>query len=780
MRYLFCLVLLYTNIAGLYINIAGAQPITTAGAPAILSIREAGAHSIRVTLAPERFADALPYCPALAQRRYADAAIRLTRLNSSIKKKVGSLIVEVQPHPLTIVITTPDGRPVQELIFQENNTLFFRLHDAPVLGLGEGGHRPEQGIDWRQAPVEFNRLGRLQEMQPRWQGDAYGSRNPVPLLIGTDGWALFVASPWVQIDLRDKTTGVCIPWKPTAKDTVQQNEKNQGLALAKGLPPAAGEIPGLYDVFVFDARNPSSLMADLSLLTGPAVMPPKWALGYMQSHRTLRDETQMESIVDSFRIKKIPVDAVIYLGTGFTPRGWNTRQPSFQFNPEVFHRDPAAALADLHAKHVRVVLHMVPWDRDKLPALHGTIPAAKGEVLDEGHIQRYWQQHISLMKTGADAFWPDEGDWFNLYERIKRHQLYYQGPLSTLPNIRPWSLHRNGYLGIARWGGWVWSGDTESAWKTLEAQVSVGINHSLSLSPYWGSDIGGFYPSWEKTGELYARWFQFGAFCPSFRSHGRTTMSILPWGWGQADRGVLETAAKTSTMSDSEYIRRNVLPSAMNDPRIEPVVKKYDELRYQLLPYTYTLAWEARQSGMPLMRALWLHYPDDTTARSIGSEYLWGRDMLIAPVFEKGATHRTVYLPNGQWYDWWTGLPQTGGRWIDRDIDLSIMPIYVRAGAILPFDPVRQYTDEPVQQPTTLRIYPGADGDFILYQDDGISQNYLKGEYTLIDLHWDDVHRTLHIRPRHGTAQQTFRVRLMTDATEKTIQYKNKAMVVRL
>jgi alpha-glucosidase/alpha-D-xyloside xylohydrolase len=120
--------------------------------------------------------------------------------------------------------------------------------------------------------------------------------------------------------------------------------------------------------------------------------------------------------------------------------------------------------------------------------------------MDASHILDYWRQHVGLFDAGIDAFWPDEGDWFDLFERIKRHQLYYQGPLSTRPNVRPWSLHRNGHLGVARWGGWVWSGDTDSSWRTLEAQVMVGLNHSLSLSPYWGSDTGGFYPNEELTG----------------------------------------------------------------------------------------------------------------------------------------------------------------------------------------------------------------------------------------------------------------------------------------
>ena len=188
-------------------------------------------------------------------------------------------------------------------------------------------------------------------------------------------------------------------------------------------------IEGLYDFFIFDAHHPARAIKDFSTITGPAVLPPKWALGYMQSHRTLENDEQMIQVIDTFRSKRIPLDAVIYLGTGFTPRGWNTKQPSFDFNPDVFTRDAKAVVAEMHARHVKVVVHMVPWDRDRLPTLQGTIPARPGEVVDASHVQSYWQQHVPLVKAGIDAFWPDEGDWFNLFERLKRHQLYYQGHL---------------------------------------------------------------------------------------------------------------------------------------------------------------------------------------------------------------------------------------------------------------------------------------------------------------------------------------------------------------
>ena len=755
-----------------------------AGQPGQLEVRQAGAHSLRVTLRPASLAKGMPPTPVLAERTYPEPTLRVRELATPLRRRVGSFRVEVRPNPLTVIVTTAAGRRVQHLIFEADGSLSFALDADPVLGLGEGGPRPERGKPFREQPVQFDRRGALDTMEPRWQSDMYGSRNPAAMLFGTGGWGLFVATPWGRVDLRRADRGVFLPWQPAAADQAPQTAGNQQQDLGKGLPPAASVVPGLYDLFVFDARDPASALGDFSVITGPAAMPPKWALGYMQSHRTLADDRQMVGIVDTFRAKRIPLDAVIYLGTGFTPRGWNTKQPSFDFNPEVFTRDGAAVIADLHARHAKVVLHMVPWDRDRLPTLQGTIPARPGEVVDASHLERYWQQHVPLVTHGVDAFWPDEGDWFDLFERIKRHQLYYQGHLSTQPGVRPWSLHRNGHPGIAQWGGWVWSGDTESSWKTLEAQIAVGLNYSLSIGPYWGSDIGGFYPNSELTGELYARWFQFASFCGSFRAHGRTWWTRLPWGWGGSDLGPREFSNTNAPIQPDDP--RNILASELNNPAIEPIAKRYAELRYQLLPYTYTLAWEARDRGLPLMRPLWLHYPDDAQARGLGTEFLWGRDLLIAPVFTKGATARDVYLPQGEWYDWWTNAKAAGGRTIARDVDLATMPIYVRAGAIVPVDPVRQYTAETVDQPTTIRIYRGADGAFTLYDDDGTSQEYLAGRGSWTRFAWNDRAQELTIEPgapagaTNVVTPRSFRVQRLPDGATNDVSYTGQRIRLRL
>lgn len=715
-----------------------------AGSELVVTAVEDGA--LRITLAPAGTHGDLPPNPAIDLEGLPEPALRLSADGDGRSETtVAGLRVAASTSPLTVTISRPNGTAVQTLVFEPDGSVAFELGDAPVLGLGEGGPRFERGAEWRQAPVEFDRRGRLAEMAPRWQSNMYGSRNPVPMLFGTDGWGLFVGAPWVRVDLCDPERGRFLPVQPPS-DTPQDHD-NQGENLGKGIPPPETFVTGLFDVFVLDAAEPTEALAAFSRITGPAAMPPRWALGYMQSHRTLEDDQQLVGIVDTFRNKRIPVDAVIYLGTGFAPVGWNTEQPSFEFNPDVFTRDPAEVIADLHERNVKVVVHMVPWDRDRLPTLHGTIPPAPDQTVDAPHIQTYWNEHLGLMDAGIDAFWPDEGDWFNLHERLKRHQMYYQGPLQTRPDVRPWHLERNGYPGIAQWGGWVWSGDTDSAWKTLEAQIAVGLNYSVSLSPYWGSDIGGFYPNRELTGELYARWFQFGAFCASFRSHGRVWWSRLPWGWGLTERGPQEYGNRNEPIADDDP--RKILESEYGNPEIEDVARRYAELRYRLLPYTYTLAWQARASGLPLMRPMWLHHPDDATARGLGDQYLWGRDLLIAPVYEPGATTRRVWLPAGQWHDWWTGAVagSASGAWVERPVDLATMPIYVRAGAIVPVDPVRQYTAQPVDEPTTIRVFPGADGEFVLYDDDGISQDYLSGEGSWIRFRWHDETATLTVEP---------------------------------
>jgi alpha-glucosidase len=221
----------------------------------------------------------------------------------------------------------------------------------------------------------------------------------------------------------------------------------------------------------------------------------------------------------------------------------------------------------------------------------------------------------------------------------------------------------------------------------------------------------------------------------------------------------------------------------LHNAEVEPICKKYLELRYQLLPYNYTLMREACDTGLPPMRALWLHYPDDPEAVKLGDEYLWGRDLLVAPVVEKGAKTRRLYLPPDIWYDWWTGEKVEGKRWIERPVDLATLPLYVRAGAIIPLDPVRQYTAQPVTEPTTLRVYRGADGQFVLYEDDGQSLDYLRGQGIWTKITWHDGQRRLVIEPdartaAPGQAERAFDIVILPENTQRRVKYAGKRLEV--
>ena len=726
-------------------------PLQFAGSPTELVISEVSDRTVRVEALrldqPNR-------PPSLVLVEFPTKEKFRTRdLNREKQLRVGKLRVTVKPSPLTVSIRRADGKAVQELIFDDsaatNSGVFFRT-EAPVLGMGEGAQ-------------QFDRRGALYPMEPSWGGwnrAVLGSVVPSPFVIGTEGWALFAHTPEGQFDLRDGR-GRFIPRQPTNA-------------------PAVG-----LDLFVIAVDEPADALTEYTRLTGRPALPPKWALGYFQSHRTLAGPDEPLQIARTFREKDLPCDAVIYLGTGYCTNGWNTGHGSVDFNTNAF---VPANIKALHDMNFKVVLHVNRAPRNLYGSFNDptspVLSSSNGESVadrpNEGrqrrHIRDYWARHRETFALGVNGWWPDDGDELPLDARATRHRCYYEGPLLDRPNVRPWSLHRTGTSGVQRYGGWIWSGDTDSKWETLASHVPLGLNHGLSLTPFWGSDTGGFYPTRELTGELYARWFQFSAFCPSFRSHGRTWKLRLPWWWNSGEYGPIEN-------------NRNVDASELHNAEVEPVCKKYLELRYRLLPYNYTIAREAHDTGLPMMRALWLHYPDDTEAVKLGSEFLWGRDLLIAPVVEKGATSRRIYLPEGTWFDWWTGKKHAGKQWIERPVDLATLPIYARAGAILPLDPVREYTGQAVTEPTTLRVHPGANGALTLYDDDGQSLGYRNGsdaQTTWISLRWDDAKRTLTIAPDKRMKKWPGGVRnFVAEAagetgTAKPIEFKGKTVQVKL
>jgi alpha-glucosidase/alpha-D-xyloside xylohydrolase len=540
----------------------------------------------------------------------------------------------------------------------------------------------------------------------------HGGRVPIPWVIGTSGWAVFFHQPFGTFDF----TGAKGRFLPTARDAA---------------------VP--LDLFLVASADPAKIMAEYAKLTGFPEMPPLWSFGYQQSHRTLASREELIGEAKTFREKRLPCDAMIYLGTGFCPSGWNSENGSFAWNSRVF-PDPEGVMNDLHKEHFRAVMHVVILSDKLRGTVHDPCEISR---YDESEASCYWDAHRKDFAMGIDGWWPDDGDPLDTASRLVRNRMYWEGPQIDRPNERPYALHRNGYAGMQRYASFLWSGDVQSTWETMKTHVPIGLNTALSGVPYWGTDIGGFVPTPEFTAELYVRWFQFGAFCPLFRCHGRTWKLRLPWGWNTGDPGPVEiNNYKGAAIPDS---------SQLHDARVEPICRKYLELRYRLLPYLYSTVRECATSGMPIMRALWLHFPDDRRSVECADEYLWGNSVLVAPVVEKGATTRQVYLPPGGWFDFWTGERLEGAREIRRPVDLETLPLYVRAGSILPLDPVKQYVGEKVDGPLSLTIYPGADGWFSLYEDDGNSFNYRKGEWMGIEMTWKDARRTLDLRLAPGS-----------------------------
>jgi alpha-glucosidase/alpha-D-xyloside xylohydrolase len=707
-----------------------AAPIRYAGNAAELSVSAISEHTVQIVLAP---------LDEKGQARSAPPSTVLVELQSGLKLRrrelsraetvsVGKLRVGVKPQPLTISVQGPAGKVAQELVFAEADGLMSFRADAAVLGMGEGAR-------------QFDRRGGLYSMKDGWGAwklPVLGSWVAVPFLIGTDGWALFVHHPRGQFDLRGQRAS---------------------------FTPSAEQRDSPLELFVIAWDQPADVLREYVRLTGQPMMPPKWALGYMQSHRTLSGPDEVLQVARTFRDKKLPCDALIYLGTGYCPAGWNLGHGSARFNPKTFAK-PAEMIAQLHALNFRVVLHQNRAPRD----LFGLSVADSKSADKPGSIAHYWEHHRPVLALGVDGWWPDDGDELPRESRMVRHRMYYEGPLSERPNLRPWSLHRTGYAGVQRYGGWIWSGDVDSRWETLAAQVAVGQNHSLSISPYWGTDIGGFVPKKELTGELYVRWFQFGAFCPSFRAHGRTWHLRLPWGWDTGELGPVES-------------RESPDAGELHNAAVEPICRKYLDLRYRLLPYTYTLCREAYDTGLPLIRALWLHYPDDPQAVGRGDEYLWGRDLLVVPVTAKGASDRKLYLPEGDWYDFWTQERITGRRQWTRRVDLATLPLFVRAGAILPLEPPRQYTAQPIDQPTTIRIYSGRDGEFRWYEDDGATLEYREGKFARTRLIWDERGQRLTIEPEAASrtfqvGPRTFVIEVIPGGQRKTVRYSGQRLEV--
>jgi len=670
-------------------------------APIEIQITSVSQHTMRLSFLPTAEETPIPLNGSLVKEDWG-VPIRASQQQPGREIPVGNFRLKISWNPVSVTVCDQKEKLIQQFDWSaQTGALAFLTGTSPLLGLGEGG-------------PQFDRRGSIDAMhsgQGGYKLATHGGRVPIPWIISTSGWAIFFHQPFGTFDF----TGSQSRFLPESRD--------------EALP---------LDLFLVASSDPATILREYARLTGFPEMPPLWSFGYQQSHRTLASREEVIAEAKLFREKKLPCDTMIYLGTGFCPSGWNTENGAFDWNPRVF-PDPKEVLDELHEENFRAVVHVVILS----DTLHGTVhDECELSRFDESQASCYWDAHRKDFAMGIDGWWPDEGDPLDIASRLVRNRMYWEGPQIDRPNERPYALHRNGYAGMQRYGSFLWSGDVYSTWETLKTHIPIALNTALSGIPYWGTDIGGFVPTEEFTSELYIRWFQFGAFCPLFRCHGRTWKLRLPWGWNTGDPGPVEISSyKGAAIPDS---------SQLHDTRVEPICRKYLELRYRMLPYLYSTVRECATTGMPIMRALWLHFQDDPRSVECQDQYMWGKNLLVAPVLERGATARRVYLPRGSWYDFWTGERIEGDRDIIRAVELETLPLYVRAGSILPLGPGKQFVDEKVDGPLSISIYPGRNASFLLYEDDGCSFNYRKGDWMGIEMTWNDEHRKLDLALASG------------------------------
>lgn len=577
------------------------------------------------------------------------------------------------------------------------------------------------------------------------------------------------------------------------------------------------DVAHAVDYYFVAGDSMDDVIAGYRELTGAAVMLPRWAYGFWQSRQRYTNQADLVEVVREYRRRDIPLDNIVLDWFYWPENAWG----SHEFEASRF-PDPRGMVDQVHALNAQIMISV--W-----PKFYPTTDNYR-ELDAGGHIYRrqiemqsrdwvgpgylnafydpyspearaiYWRQiRDRLDVLGFDAWWmdatePDSHSNLDYAERALRmspnalgpgaeyfnsfvlpnSQAIFEGERAVDPNDRVFMLTRSTFGGLQRYGATSWSGDITARWDDLREQISAGLNLSLSGLANWTHDIGGFAVEQRYTDqdpahleewrELNLRWFQFGAFSPLFRSHG-------------------------------EFPFREVYNIAPDGSEVQNAMIWYSRLRYRLMPYIYTLASETYHRGGTIARPLVMDFPNDPRVRGIGEQYMFGPSFLVTPVTRFRARTQAVYLPAGtRWYDFYTGAAHEGGQEIEAAAPLARMPLFVRAGAIVPIGPQIEYTDENLAGPITLYVYAGADGAFALYEDDGETNGYAGGAFSRVPIAYDDATGAVTIGAREGSfpgmpAERVFNVRWISGPNanasnfnarpDASVRYSGAAVVVR-
>ncbi len=533
------------------------------------------------------------------------------------------------------------------------------------------------------------------------------------------------------------------------------------------------ESGNMIDYYFFFGPSFDHIIGSFRDLTGKAPMYPKWAFGLFQSQDRYKTQAEILSVKDNYRNNHIPVDAVVQDWFWWSPLPIGSHVMNAERYP-----DPKAMIDELHRDHVHAMISIWPVfgkgtpNYDALQKMGGLTSITWDNFVTKtfdtyydahnpGARDLYWEQARDsvVRRYGWDAWWvdqcePDNGellderrkalfytgkgiDYFNSYS-LEHAKGLYKGWRNDIPGKRAFFLIRQAFAGSQANAATLWSSDVQTNFAALKHQIPQGINACVSGIPYWTSDIGGYIsyispegtPDWSKPEyrELFIRWFQFGTFCPIFRIHGKGERALFSKNW--------------------------------ND-RTKAILLKYDQLRYRLLPYIYSLAGKVTQENYTPMRSLAFDFRKDSAVYGIPDQYMYGPAFMVSPVTrplftgtnaEAAAKSRKVYLPRGTaWIDFWTGKRMKGGQTVAADASLDILPLFVKAGSIVPMGPYLEYSTEKPADTIELRIYPGADGKFTLYEDENDGYNYENGQFATIPFAWKDARHELVIGDTKGS-----------------------------
>jgi alpha-D-xyloside xylohydrolase len=741
-----CLLLLVCSVGLTAISTAAPKPVASVQKdsdgvtlklkPGILKLRVFSPRVVEVVYVP---GDLLPKTKSLSViGKPMATAWKLNETTNEISLRTGELTVRVNRESGAVSFCDKTGKiilaekadggksltpaHVGNIDTLQSEQSFEFPADEAIYGLGQ---HPDAPMNYCGAKLHLQQENRIVA---------------VPVLVSSRGYGVLWDNPAVTDVDAGATDKALLSWTSEAADTINY-----------------------YFIYGPDLND---VIASYRHLTGVAPMFPKWTFGFWQCRERYETQKQLLDVVAEYRKRHIPFDGIIQDWQYWTNGGWGSHEFDTNRYP-----DPAGMVKKVHEANAHIIISV--WPRFDLglknlallEKANATYPLVYPNVYPKGEGKwydpfnpagrlLYWKflsEH--LFARGFDGWWMDAseaelgGKWgemrdvmtgsgsgakvFNAFPLMHSTGVY-QGQRAETAEKRAFILTRSAFAGQQRNAAVTWSGDTHGTWEIFRQQIPAGLNFVASGIPYWNTDIGGFFggnPADAKYAELFTRWFQFGTFCPMFRVHG--------------------------TGKPKEMWRFN--------EETQKILIHYDQLRYHLLPYIYSVSWMVTSDDYTTMRPLVMDFRADTNVFNIPDQFMFGPAMMACPVTKAGAANRSVYLPAGTaWTDFWTGRTYPGGQTVEAASPIETMPLFIRAGSIIPYGPAIEYASQK-SDPIELRVYRGANGEFTLYEDEGDNYNYEKGRYATISIKWNDTTHMLTIGKRKGKfsgmlKEHTFRI----------------------